>query len=281
MKTIINTLFHGDKLTKLLLWSCVAAVLAGIAFIAVFFISGLFPWVIAAIIAFLTPLIIIRNYDFSDKMGAAGTVQPQNEKSEKIKEKTSIEKTEEKKHEAVPEVLKETKEKSGKIQKEKRKETEIPSETDKEVQKGLQKTAEETGEAEYQGHQAQAEGTEEEIQDLQLSEVHQQVREETDEGLPEEDEGSGKGQKKGKEKSREGAERELEEPESKAEKPPVDNKRALKKLLFKYKVKREHKPVIIDSSIRWKVEKCPAYMWIAKGQAHFLLMGKASQGREV
>ncbi|MBO7402852.1 MAG: hypothetical protein J6U10_07665 [Lachnospiraceae bacterium] len=42
--------------------------------------------------------------------------------------------------------------------------------------------------------------------------------------------------------------------------------------MVKYKVKREHRPVIIDSSTRYKVEKCPAYLWVNRGKVHFLLM---------
>ncbi len=50
------------------------------------------------------------------------------------------------------------------------------------------------------------------------------------------------------------------------------NKSELKKIMVKYKVKKEHRPVIIDSSERYKVEKCPAYLWVNRGKVHFLLM---------
>ena len=42
--------------------------------------------------------------------------------------------------------------------------------------------------------------------------------------------------------------------------------------MVKYKVKKEHKPIIIDSSERYNIKNCPAYLWVTRGKVHFLLM---------
>lgn len=45
----------------------------------------------------------------------------------------------------------------------------------------------------------------------------------------------------------------------------------VRKLMVAYKVKRESFLVLIDSSEKYKIKKCPAYMWVDKYYVYFLL----------
>lgn len=50
------------------------------------------------------------------------------------------------------------------------------------------------------------------------------------------------------------------------------DKKELKKLFVAYKVKKEHKPILIDMCQSKRVKQCPAYMWTNWGKVHFLLL---------
>ncbi|MCR5792586.1 MAG: hypothetical protein K6G65_05405 [Lachnospiraceae bacterium] len=49
-------------------------------------------------------------------------------------------------------------------------------------------------------------------------------------------------------------------------------KKDIKRLFHKYKVKRDHKAIIIDSSRKYKIRQCPAYAWKDRTKLHFLLL---------
>lgn len=46
----------------------------------------------------------------------------------------------------------------------------------------------------------------------------------------------------------------------------------IKKTFYKYKVKKNHRPVLIDHCDKSKVKECPAYAWSHRGTFHLLLM---------
>lgn len=50
------------------------------------------------------------------------------------------------------------------------------------------------------------------------------------------------------------------------------NNDAVKRIMIKYKVKKEHKKIIIDSSQVFKISQCPAFVWKVKKEAKFLLL---------
>ncbi len=264
MRVLINTLFHGDKKTKALLWGCVAAVLAGIALIAVFIFTMNFPLVIGAVISFLIPLVIIRNYDFTDHMGGVdktGDPAKQSKKDEKkIKKKKN---RKEEKHETAAEIPEKTKEKLQKVQKGVKTGDSGSDKLPEKDQGGLRKVQTAVGEAPLEETEKEGEG-------LQHSEKTGEIRKEAGEKVPE----IRPQEAEGEEKSEKGSP-EKPEPERKiktADKLPAITKQSLKQLMVKYKVKREHRPVIIDSSLKWGVEKCPAYMWVTRGKTHFMLL---------
>lgn len=52
------------------------------------------------------------------------------------------------------------------------------------------------------------------------------------------------------------------------------NKRKLKKTLYKYKVKRDHRMVIVDHCDKLSIYQSPAYIWVSDNKLHLLLLEK-------
>lgn len=52
------------------------------------------------------------------------------------------------------------------------------------------------------------------------------------------------------------------------------DKKKIKQVFYKYKVRKDHKAIIIDEWKEKDVKQCPAYIWLHRGQVHMLLMGK-------
>ncbi|MBD5096681.1 MAG: hypothetical protein HDT40_06730 [Lachnospiraceae bacterium] len=50
------------------------------------------------------------------------------------------------------------------------------------------------------------------------------------------------------------------------------DKRKIKRTLYKYKVKRDHRLVIVDFSKKYMIKQCPAYIWVADKQFNMLLL---------
>lgn len=50
------------------------------------------------------------------------------------------------------------------------------------------------------------------------------------------------------------------------------NKRKIKKLLYKFKVKKDHRLVLVDHCDKLKIKQTPAYMWVADNAFHLLLI---------
>lgn len=69
-----------------------------------------------------------------------------------------------------------------------------------------------------------------------------------------------------------------EEKEERLEKPEeallAYDEKKIQQVFYKYKVHKEHHPIIIDSWEEKKVWQCPAYIWLHHGQLHMLLMEK-------
>lgn len=71
---------------------------------------------------------------------------------------------------------------------------------------------------------------------------------------------------------------------SKGKKPKADrddekdySEKEIKKLFYTYKVKKNHRPVLIDSSKKYHIKECPAYIWTHQGQLHILLLEKEAR----
>ncbi len=71
--------------------------------------------------------------------------------------------------------------------------------------------------------------------------------------------------------------KEEEKEEDEKDKTPIfknyDSK-SVKKLMIKYKVKKEHRKVMIDSSSTFHIRQCPAYLWKDRKDINFLLIEK-------
>lgn len=52
------------------------------------------------------------------------------------------------------------------------------------------------------------------------------------------------------------------------------NEVVLKKVLRKYHVKKDHRPIIIDSSKTYRIKECPAFIWRAHNKVYLLLLEK-------
>ncbi len=50
------------------------------------------------------------------------------------------------------------------------------------------------------------------------------------------------------------------------------DKRKIKRTLYKYKVKRDHRLVLVDFSKKYMIKQCPAYIWVADKQFNMLLL---------
>lgn len=50
------------------------------------------------------------------------------------------------------------------------------------------------------------------------------------------------------------------------------DKKKIKKTLYKYKVKRDHRLVLVDFSKKYMIKQCPAYIWVADKQFNMLLL---------
>lgn len=55
------------------------------------------------------------------------------------------------------------------------------------------------------------------------------------------------------------------------------NPKTMKKIFYKYKVKRDHRTIIIDSSQEYHIHQCPTYIWTRKGMFHMLLLEKEAR----
>lgn len=55
------------------------------------------------------------------------------------------------------------------------------------------------------------------------------------------------------------------------------SEKEIKKLFYTYKVKKNHRPVLIDSSKKYRIKQCPAYIWTHQGQFHILLLEKEAR----
>lgn len=52
------------------------------------------------------------------------------------------------------------------------------------------------------------------------------------------------------------------------------NKKMLAKVKKKYRVRKEHRPIIIDSSESYRIKECPAFMWRIHNKVYLLLLEK-------
>lgn len=59
------------------------------------------------------------------------------------------------------------------------------------------------------------------------------------------------------------------------------DEKKLKQVFYKYKVKRDHKCIIIDSWKQHQVLQAPAYIWISRKKVHFLIVEKETCEIEV
>lgn len=50
------------------------------------------------------------------------------------------------------------------------------------------------------------------------------------------------------------------------------DKRKIKRTLYKYKVKKDHRLVLVDFSKKYMIKQCPAYIWVADKQFNMLLL---------
>lgn len=58
-------------------------------------------------------------------------------------------------------------------------------------------------------------------------------------------------------------------------------KRQIKKLLYKYKVKRVHYPVLIEECESRKISQCPAYVWVNKGRLQVMALSAKTRAFEI
>ncbi len=81
---------------------------------------------------------------------------------------------------------------------------------------------------------------------------------------------------KKKDISKEEKDEEDEEDDEKEKKSCLKNydSKSIKKLMLKYKVKKEHRKVMIDSSSAFRIRQCPAYLWKDRKDINFLLIEK-------
>lgn len=78
--------------------------------------------------------------------------------------------------------------------------------------------------------------------------------------------------------------KESEEKEKKKEnkKPKQDeleeyDEKKIKQVFYKYKVRKEHRMIIIDEWKEREIHQQPAYIWVHRGQVHFLVIGDGVQ----
>ncbi len=55
------------------------------------------------------------------------------------------------------------------------------------------------------------------------------------------------------------------------------DEKTVKQVFYKYKVKKNHKTIMIDSWEEKNIKQMPAYIWMTKGQLHVLVIGQAVQ----
>jgi hypothetical protein len=388
IRTFLNTLFHGDKKTKLLLWSSIACIILGLGFAVVFAFTVAPAFILGTVIALLLPLVLLKDYRFSDPEnmkgkaaeiphGAGTEAGMQNgtetnaaeplqdnpadplmaailrDAGEATEIKTKkIERTPVK----TPAEPSKKQEKPGKTEKEKTKDrpersekNKKPEETknvrkkepvDKNSPKGEEKPEKHKKKPEADGKKLRedrkkpAENREKPAKDekrpgkvsRESDKSSRELVKKPEERSVKDDKntvGAEKGSLQGGSEVREDKGKEPEKPAKEKHKPESGNKvqqktaekssdvagkdsdkgdtrtaekavrpdtkeegrpavhlieadrSELKRLMVKYKVKREHRPVIIDRSEKYKIENCPAYLWVTRGKVHFLLMEAA------
>lgn len=102
----------------------------------------------------------------------------------------------------------------------------------------------------------------------------EEVLEETQEEVPEKEE------PKKEEKPAAVSSEKKETPVKKAEplsgtEQKITSEKELKQVFHKYKVKKNHRPVLVDASKIYHIKECPAYIWTHHGQLHMLLLEDA------
>lgn len=58
-------------------------------------------------------------------------------------------------------------------------------------------------------------------------------------------------------------------------------KKQIKKLLYKYKVKRVHYPILIEECESRRLRECPAYVWVNKGRVQVLALSVKTRAFEI
>lgn len=66
----------------------------------------------------------------------------------------------------------------------------------------------------------------------------------------------------------------VQNPAEKKEELVSYDEKKMKQVFYKYKVRKDHKTIIIDGWEEKNVHQCPTYVWVHRGQVHFLLMEK-------
>lgn len=66
--------------------------------------------------------------------------------------------------------------------------------------------------------------------------------------------------------------KEKPEPERTEEELVSYDEKKIKQVLYKYKVRKDHKMIIIDEWKEKNVHQCPVYVWVHRGRVHFLMI---------
>lgn len=260
MKIFFNTLFHGDKKTKILLWSCVIAGIAMVACLIMFIVTLKMPWIFGTIFSLLVPLMILRKYDFSDGSdnGENGGKHPGLSK-ELLRDAEEAAKI-------LPEITRPTHSVNA-VQTPENATVKTPENVAAKAPENVKAKPSEPEKPEKEKKQKPEKPA---VPEKKPSPVKIVKPEDVN---PVEKPAEAKVEKPAEAKVEKPAAKTVE----KAAGPQlldVDQKE-LKQILVKYKVKREHKPIIVDSSVKYKISQCPAYIWVFRKRLHLLLLEQA------
>ncbi len=193
MRKFFNTLFYGDRKTKIYLWSIILLIVMAVGCCVLFMITIKLPWILGTAFCLIVAFIVGRTCSLSD-----------------AKDPLSIE-----------------------------------------------------------GQQSGDAGNRSKKKPEQIEGSNSLGRNRRDKELSEEDELFLR--KNTREKESDEAEPDEADPDE-ALYLAAYNKNKLKKLFVTYKVKKEHRPVIIDSCPSRKIRHCPAYLWVSWNKVHFLVL---------
>lgn len=282
MKKIVNTLRYGDGKTKFIL---ILTFLAGVGTVALFACAFIFSQMIlffgGVICAFITITLAqtfgIEQQDIPEAKlvddSAIGNILNNVEHTAQTSVVEETKEKQEKLHEKKVEA--QVKEQLKKEEFEQAEQVELELISEEKSNQEIDETWEEVSVEESDGETEEVEGEEtQEIEETPTKKKKEKKKKEKTKKV-EDEEPSQEDEEKPSKKSKKQKEVELNLEEATVEEVlETYTKKTIKKTMHKYKVKKDHRMVIIDNCHKLHIHQAPAYVWVSDKEFNILVIEK-------